>query len=117
MTIVLLLVCWYCHKRGKEARLEKERAVTEAEMEAIQARIAADEPGEYTGPRTTTAPEGASLEEVQAGMYEAAEAAQSGEAEYAEGGSLARSMREEKAQEEAEKGQYHESGSGSTKNA
>lgn len=61
--IVLLFVLWYCHKRGKEIRLEKERLLTEQELSQLGG--ASDD-----GIETTTAPEGASLEEIKAGMRE-----------------------------------------------
>lgn len=32
VSLVLMFVLWYCHKRGREVRLEKEKAAT-AEME------------------------------------------------------------------------------------
>ena len=64
--LVLLFVFWYCHKRGKEVRLEKERALTEKEMAELDEKLVADD----TTPRqtTTTAPEGADIDEVRAGM-------------------------------------------------
>lgn len=31
LTLVLLFFFWYCHKRGKEVRLEKERGVVDGE--------------------------------------------------------------------------------------
>ncbi|KAL8806369.1 MAG: hypothetical protein Q9182_001399 [Xanthomendoza sp. 2 TL-2023] len=63
---ILLFVFWYCHKRGKEVRLEKERALTEQERAELDERLAAED----TTPRDTTtiAPEGADIEEVRAGM-------------------------------------------------
>ncbi|MCJ1250979.1 hypothetical protein MMC30_008209 [Trapelia coarctata] len=97
---VLLFVFWYCHKRGREVRLEKERLLTEAEMAALDHQIRNEPPADYhpsssahsdpavpTASRSdvpmTTAPEGASMEEVHAGMLEsqavrAAEASESG---------------------------------------
>jgi hypothetical protein len=54
---------WYCHKRGREVRLEKERLLTEAEMAKMAPRVAADPPAGYRlleAPRT--APEGAPIE-------------------------------------------------------
>jgi hypothetical protein len=65
---VLLFVFWYCHKRGKEVRLEKERQLNEQEVAQLDAEYRAMNPD---GIHTTTAPEGASLEEVQEGMKEA----------------------------------------------
>ena len=65
---MLLFVFWYCHKRGKEVRLEKERLLTEAEMEALDD----DAPATSSdSPPTTTAPSGATIEQVEAGMREA----------------------------------------------
>jgi hypothetical protein len=93
---VLLLVCWYCHKRGKETRLEKERAVTEAEMAEIKARVEADPPAEWNEPMTTLAPEGAPIEEVRESLAPASAASQEPlSIEYAQDGSLARALREE----------------------
>ena len=77
----MLLVFWYCHKRGKEMRLEKERDLTEKEVEQLEKEYAAMDaenrptidPDERP---TTTAPDGASMEEVQAGMREVQEARQ-----------------------------------------
>ncbi|KAI4169142.1 MAG: hypothetical protein LQ346_008993 [Caloplaca aetnensis] len=90
---VLLFVFWYCHKRGKEVRLEKERALTEKEMAELDERLAADDttPGQTT--TTTTAPEGADIEEVRAGMqvHEG-----DGPMGYAAEGSLARELEREK---------------------
>ncbi|MCJ1318467.1 hypothetical protein MMC15_003795 [Xylographa vitiligo] len=102
---VLLFVFWYCHKRGRETRLEKERLLTEAEAAQLEEKIANDPAYEPSQPRTTTAPEGASIEEVAAGMIDAqaAEAAgeaavpREGEASYAAEGSLARDMEKQKA--------------------
>ena len=65
---MLLFVFWYCHKRGREVRLEKERLLTEAEMAALDD----DAPATSSeGPSTTTAPSGAPIEQVEAGMREA----------------------------------------------
>ncbi|KAL8716304.1 MAG: hypothetical protein Q9220_000209 [cf. Caloplaca sp. 1 TL-2023] len=93
---ILLFVFWYCHKRGKEVRLENERALTEKEMAELSERLAADD----TTPRTTTAPEGASIDEVKAGMqiHE-----RDGPAGYAAEGSLAKELEKERlAKDEAE---------------
>ena len=111
---VLLFVFWYCHKRGREKRLEKERALTEKEIEEIEKRYAAEKDNIQTGGQTplaglqsvatTTAPPGASLEEVRAGMIEVEKAEEEakfehdqdeGTATYAEGGSLAKEMKKE----------------------
>ena len=64
----MLFVFWYCHKRGKEVRLEKERRLTAEEEARLDAEHRALNPD---GNHTTTAPEGASLEEVQQGIIEA----------------------------------------------
>ncbi|KEF60885.1 uncharacterized protein A1O9_02448 [Exophiala aquamarina CBS 119918] len=71
---VLLFVFWYCHKRGKEVRLEKERQLTEQEVEKLDDEYKSKHPGETP---TTTAEKGASMEDVQAGIkqVEAAKAA------------------------------------------
>jgi len=61
---VLLLVFWYCHKRGREVRLEKERLLTEAEVANLEKEYAPTEQP------TTTAPAGASMEDVEAGIRE-----------------------------------------------
>ncbi len=65
---MLLFVFWYCHKRGKEVRLEKERMLTEDEVAKLDVDYKAQHPGEDF---TTTAAIGASMEEVQAGVLEA----------------------------------------------
>ncbi|EXJ67540.1 uncharacterized protein A1O5_09553 [Cladophialophora psammophila CBS 110553] len=64
---VLLFVFWYCHKRGREVRLEKERQLTEEEVQKLDVDYKAEHPDEYP---TTTAEKGASIQEVQAGMEE-----------------------------------------------
>ena len=111
---VLLFVFWYCHKRGREKRLEKERALTEKEIEEIEKQYVAEKENIQTGDQiplaglpsvtTTTAPPGASLEEVRAGMIEVEKAEEEakfehnqdeGTATYAEGGSLAKEMKKE----------------------
>jgi hypothetical protein len=69
--IVLLFVLWYCHKRGREVRLEKERMLTEQEVQRLEKEYAEMHPGDV---HTTTAPEGASIEEVKVGMMEVKEA-------------------------------------------
>lgn len=121
---VLLFVFWYCHKRGRETRLAKERALTDAEAAALDEKLAsidttppnsadtgpmdldervhADGDGDgdedVEGPEqrkllTTTAPEGASIEEVKAGMLVKDEQEPAG---CAPGGSLARELEREK---------------------
>lgn len=69
----MLFVLWYCHKRGREVRLENERLVTEEEINQLneenpESRIRATET------LTTTAPQGASPEEVREGVKKAEEA-------------------------------------------
>ena len=94
MCKVLLFVFWYCHKRGKEVRLEKERLLTEAEIAALDD----DAPTTYSdAPPMTTASTGASIEQVEAGMREAevVEPQQRGGAQYASDGSLAQELRRE----------------------
>ena len=100
---VLLLVCWYCYKRGREVRLEKERAVTEAEMAEIKKQVEAEPAAEWSEPMTTLAPEGASIEEVRASLAPAEAARTPGLIEYAENGSLAQSMREEQTETQSHK--------------
>ena len=88
MFAVLLLVFWYCHKRGREVRLEKERLLTEAEIEAL------NEPSSSTLPQTTTGAEGAPSSDVEVRMHsQDGEPSSSG---YAPGGSLARELAKEK---------------------
>ncbi|EXJ83010.1 hypothetical protein A1O3_06827 [Capronia epimyces CBS 606.96] len=65
---VLLFVFWYCHKRGREVRLEKERQLTEEEVGQLDAEYKAQHLQEVP---TTTAEKGASMEEVKAGIDEA----------------------------------------------
>ncbi|KAI4089526.1 MAG: hypothetical protein LQ344_005352 [Seirophora lacunosa] len=94
---VLLFVFWYCHKRGKEVRLQKERALTEKEMAELDEKLAAED----TTPRTTTAPEGADIEEVRAGMQVHEGDRPMG---YAAEGSLAKEIEREKAEKEEKVG-------------
>jgi len=99
---VLLFVFWYCHKRGKEVRLEKERVVTEQEMEEIKQKVLSDPawvppPGWNEGTvATTRAPVGASVEDVTAGMGPRLIEAEDDVADglYAPEGSLGKRMRE-----------------------
>lgn len=92
---VLLLVCWYCHKRGREARLEKERVVTEAEMEEIRKRVEAEPAAEWNEQMTTLAPENATIEEVRASLAPAYTTITPGTAEYAEWGNLDQEAKEQ----------------------
>jgi len=64
---VLLFVFWYCHKRGREVRLEKQRKLTEEEVAKLDAEYKTRSPNDTP---MTTAPEGASMEEVEAGVQE-----------------------------------------------
>lgn len=61
-----MIVFWYCHKRGREVRLEKERDLTEQEVLRLDVEWRAMHPGALT----TTAAVGASIEDVQAGIHE-----------------------------------------------
>lgn len=65
---VLLFVFWYCYKRGKEVRLEKERDLTEQEVERLDEEYKTTHPTERL---TTTAAPNASMEQVKAGVEEA----------------------------------------------
>lgn len=64
---ILLFVFWYCHKRGREERLEKERELTENEVKELDEAYQNMSTNEI--PTTTAAP-GASMAEVQAGVRE-----------------------------------------------
>ena len=72
---MLLFVFWYCHKRGKEVRLAKERDLTEQEVERLDEEYRATHPS-----LRTTAEAGASMEEIKAGIAEAEEGRRDGEA-------------------------------------
>ena len=85
--------------------MEKERALTEEEIKKLDE----DAPGSSSSAQPTTfAPEGASMQEVEAGML-AAEAVDgptrrsTSRTRYAEGGSLAQFEREKKAERKAER--------------
>lgn len=90
---LLLIVFWYCHKRGKEVRLEKERALTEQEVELLEKewqerqKAVGEAPNldlrAPTARSMTTAPPGASMEQVRAGIIEA-DAARIAEASQAQ---------------------------------
>ncbi|OCT49105.1 hypothetical protein CLCR_04905 [Cladophialophora carrionii] len=73
---VLLFVFWYCHKRGREVRLEKERQLTEEEMQKLDVEYRAEHPDAHP---TTTADKGASIEDVKAGIQEVEAAKQATE--------------------------------------
>ena len=62
---MLLFVFWYCHKRGKEVRLEKERELTEQEVGRLDAEYKSTHPD-----LTTTAAPNAPIDEVKAGIDE-----------------------------------------------
>ncbi|BCS22149.1 uncharacterized protein APUU_30374S [Aspergillus puulaauensis] len=75
---ILLFVLWYCHKRGREVRLENERLVTEEEIEKMN-QDSSDGAGTESQIRstetlTTTAAQGASASEVREGIKEAQKA-------------------------------------------
>jgi hypothetical protein len=71
--LVLLFVLWYCHKRGREVRLENERLVTEEEINKLNQDIT-DGLIRPTETLTTTAPPGASAEEIREGVRKVEEA-------------------------------------------
>ena len=64
---ILLFVFWYCYKRGREERLERERALTEKEVKELDEAYRNMDMNDI---RTTTAAQGASIAEVRAGMME-----------------------------------------------
>ncbi|KAK5071989.1 hypothetical protein LTS08_000911 [Lithohypha guttulata] len=74
---LLLIVFWYAHKRGKEVRLEKERELTEKEMQELEKDWKERHPEDSnvvqptTSSTTTTASPGATMEQVKAGIIEA----------------------------------------------
>ncbi|PYH42359.1 uncharacterized protein BP01DRAFT_134587 [Aspergillus saccharolyticus JOP 1030-1] len=69
---ILLFVLWYCHKRGREVRLENERLVTEEEIGKLNDENSAEhEQIRTTETLTTTAPQGASVAELRQGIEEA----------------------------------------------
>jgi len=73
---LLLMVFWYCYKRGREARLENERALTDQEVEELEKDWKDNQPEQSSSepriaPTTTTAPPGATMEQVKAGIIEA----------------------------------------------
>jgi hypothetical protein len=69
----LLFVLWYCHKRGREVRLENERLVTEEEIRKMN-EGSSEGQIRPTETLTTTAPQGASAEEVREGVKRVEEA-------------------------------------------
>ncbi|KAL3482350.1 hypothetical protein BJX99DRAFT_967 [Aspergillus californicus] len=70
---ILLFVLWYCHKRGREVRLENERLVTEEEIEKMnqESGDGTDSQIRSTETLTTTAAQGASTAEIREGIKEA----------------------------------------------
>ncbi|KAL4810000.1 hypothetical protein BDV18DRAFT_130090 [Aspergillus unguis] len=78
---ILLFVLWYCHKRGREVRLENERLVTEEEIEKINQESEGGDAGadgaqaiRSTETLTTTAAQGASTSEIREGIKDAQKA-------------------------------------------
>jgi len=68
---VLLFVLWYCHKRGREVRLENERLVTEEEIRKMNEQMASEaRPIRATETLTTTAPPGAAADVIRDGVRE-----------------------------------------------
>ncbi|KAK2761206.1 hypothetical protein FQN54_001727 [Arachnomyces sp. PD_36] len=65
---ILLFVFWYCHKRGREVRLERERLLTEQEVAQLEAEYESGRAG--VEGLSTTAPEGAPIDAVQDGVRE-----------------------------------------------
>ncbi|QKX57381.1 uncharacterized protein TRUGW13939_04493 [Talaromyces rugulosus] len=63
---IVLLVLWYCHKRGKEVRLENERLVTEAEVAKLNEEN--EEQIRPTETLSTTAPRDAPISDVRQGV-------------------------------------------------
>ncbi|KAJ5625744.1 hypothetical protein N7510_002053 [Penicillium lagena] len=70
---ILLFVLWYCHKRGREVRLENERLVTEEEINKLN-QDASEGKIRPTETLITTAPPGASSDEVRQGVKNVEEA-------------------------------------------
>ncbi|KAK5938646.1 hypothetical protein PMZ80_008837 [Knufia obscura] len=73
---LLLMVFWYCYKRGRETRLEQERKLTEQEVQELEKDWKESQPETDNSeprvvPTTTTAPPGATMEQVRAGIIEA----------------------------------------------
>lgn len=90
---------WYCHKRGREVRLEKERLLTEAELEALNMDKNDNEASSSAA--TTSAPDGAPIDEVKTGLHFEA---QHEEAPYAPGGSLGIELKKEQEESQAKEG-------------
>lgn len=93
---------WYCHKRGREVRLEKERLLTEAELKALNKDSNDNEASSSTTttspPATTSAPDGAPMDEVRTGLHSEAKEEK---ALYAPGGSLGRELKREEEERQA----------------
>ncbi|CAG8940273.1 unnamed protein product [Penicillium salamii] len=70
---ILLFVLWYCHKRGREVRLENERLVTEEEISKLN-QDTSEGLIRPTETLTTTAPQGATPEEIREGVRKVEEA-------------------------------------------
>jgi hypothetical protein len=64
--LVVLLALWYCHKRGKEVRLENERLVTEAEITKMNEEY--EQHIRPTETLSTTAPRDAPISDVRDGV-------------------------------------------------
>ncbi|KAI2792819.1 hypothetical protein POX_b02862 [Penicillium oxalicum] len=77
---LLLFVLWYCHKRGREVRLENERLVTEDEIRKLNEETS-DTPIRPSQTLLTVAPQGASVEEVREGVKKVEEARASASSE------------------------------------
>lgn len=72
---VVLLVLWYCHKRGREVRLENERLVTDAEVAQLNETY--NQQIRETETLSTVAPPGASVQEVRDGIERVQQARES----------------------------------------
>ncbi|CRG92557.1 hypothetical protein PISL3812_09619 [Talaromyces islandicus] len=75
---IVLLALWYCHKRGREVRLENERLVTEAEVAKLNEENS-DQQIRPTETLSTTAPRDAPISAVREGVEQVQKAR--GEAE------------------------------------
>lgn len=84
---VLLFVFWYCHKRGREVRLEKDRLLTEAEVETL------NEPSPSSGPLTANAAEASIDKEAGTRSPESGQPSSG----YAPEGSLAKELAKDEA--------------------
>lgn len=68
-----MFVLWYCHKRGREVRLENERLVTEEEITKLN-QDTSEGLIRPTETLTTTAPPGATPDEIREGVRKVEEA-------------------------------------------